>query len=97
MIKLYLLLIIPVSILLGWSESRAIKDHIASNVACLNVHDYPWPSLNDGPLKQSIISFVKATTDSTGKGFIPKLLGLTMTARCGQNAPMSRKRGRLLD
>ncbi len=41
--------------------------------ASVNADMDPLPSWNDGATKQAIIRFVKAATDSTGKGFIPKL------------------------
>jgi hypothetical protein len=31
----------------------------------------PLPSLNDGPAKQAILDFVKATTDKTSPKFVP--------------------------
>jgi hypothetical protein len=46
------------------------------------------PSWNDGPAKQAIVDFVKATTDPTSPKFVqPEDRVATRTARCGSSIP----------
>lgn len=77
--KRLFIVVIPIFLLISWSGDQTNQSQVNSTVAVIQqqayykVDDDPLPSWNDGPLKQSIISFVKAATDSTGKGFIPKI------------------------
>ena len=63
-----LLLLALVALILGCKQPKTQIEN--ANQESVLAND-PLPSWNDGPLKQSILAWVKNSTDSTSKDFIP--------------------------
>jgi len=57
------------SLLAGATTSAAMLSVVTGTVA--QVSGQPLPSWNDGPAKQAILDFVRATTEQSSKNFVP--------------------------
>ena len=51
--------------------AAALVGVVAFTFNIARAQDHPLPSWNDGPAKQSIVDFVKATTTTGGANFVP--------------------------
>jgi hypothetical protein len=68
--------------------SQALPEILA--VQSAQAQSVPLASWNDGAAKQTILDFLRVTTDQASAGYIPpeaRIALSTKTARCGSNIP----------
>ena len=61
----------PPPLVLGPAGARRVAGCAASGPRGQTAQDAPLPSWNDGPAKQAILDFVRATTDRASPNFVP--------------------------